>query len=909
MARLVNLKTNAIGEVDDDKVYDYLKSERYGFADEETPIHVTDKEDVEGLGRASYMNREDAKRYILQSAGTYMNAKQVSDYTKRKSYGSREGTAAALGVAGALTVGIAPAIAGLVSDDAAGIMEANPGWMLGSDIMTTIAALALAPATGGTTAAAGTPTMMRLLAKSPLGKKGAESLLKYARKLTAAPVLVDKFGKGQQAKMGMKLLGEAAEEQLKKAGARGLASRMYGMGAEAMVYSAGYSLHDVVKDYKKDRSWDEIAGNYLWNVGMGTTLGVAIPGVFMGAPIVGAKLLSTGKKIASMPVNWAFDSKIMDSVLDGIAKGHDNMHVETKFGEAADKINIKQTVQELKNREGAHKQAKMFAKRIEPMVKETTSWMGQAIKLQQTIKKIAQFGHSPATIKTAVGAIEEGRQGAASSGLLAERLINGNFSVNDTQVSGGFLDVLRSETLGFLQRGSKQVEVGDEWHQLTQQGEHELRGILKDIDSIQNTVHKYVRRNYGSLDRAKKKVKSSGLANKKFQDLLDRSPQYDIPGMTEEMQIVAMWNSVSDVKKILNEDFNAGIFHKLEQLSARIHRTIPHGPIKPDLHSEEWADKMKGHLTDFLTESSDVWSRDNQFFSMFGKMNQYKRKFNAMMVARQSQHDEVLKRFSIPLEKFPKVPQISEAKVEGVLRTLGHEGGEASLKFFEEYVGANNVLLGWMSKNFWFKEGKKSPLSKEAHAAWAASGRVKNRIGQTHPYLKRNMKKAMEWSAILDAEAKQAQAVPNRGLLPYLGTGALASGIGWGVAGPVGGAIAGAASVAGRYGYDMMANPARALANMQKFFAASDAFDDIVSSQVERYFVWLNQGRSKYTKKMAKADRAKQAVSLEDQADIDFSTIGRARLMYDGPGSEATGRYPAVLGSRFIAQYVTGEEE
>ena len=252
-----------------------------------------------------------------------------------------------------------------------------------------------------------------------------------------------------------------------------------------------------------------------------------------------------------------------------------------------------------------------------------------------------------------------------------------------------------------------------------------------------------------------------------------------------------------------------------------------------------------------------------------------------MMRGRQKQHESILSSFSVPLKKFPDVPRISKARVEGVLRSLNHSDEADTLEMFEEYVSSNHSLLHWLSENAHFRHGSDSKLAQKAKELKKSAWGMKKRILNNNLHIRSNMADALRWSAVLDAEAKQAQSIGNRGLLPYLGTGALASGLGYAVGGPIGGALAGGAGLAARYGYDMMANPARSLANMQKFFAATDAFDDFIGSQVERYFKWVNTATPDKT----------------------------GRLVYSGPGSESSGRFPSVLSSRFIAQYVSGEED
>ena len=941
MARLVDLNTDTIGEVDDNDIYDYLRSGRYDFADEETAIHVTDKEDPEGLGIANFMSREDAKRYVLQGAGSYMNEKAVSEYRTKRDYGNREGTAAALGAAGALSVGVIPAIAGLVSDEAAGIMDANPGWMLGSDILTTIAALALSPATGGATGAAGAPAMARLLAKTPMGKKGAESLLKSAGKLAKhlPPHLVDKFGKGVQTKMGMKLLGEAAEEQLKKSGVRGLAARMGGMGAEALVYSAGYSLHDVVKDYKKDREWGEIATNYLYNVGVGTGLGLAIPGVFLGAPIAAAGIAKGGKKLASMPINWVFDSKAADNALDAIAKGHDNMYVESQFGKAADQINIKQTFQELRNREGAHKQAAIFATKLDDMVSRTTNFMGRATEFQKEIRKYSDLGHAKSTVSEAIGISEKfkGQPGEASTIVMLEKLLNGNFTFNNTSVSRGLLDVLRNDTLEFLRKGDRTLSIDlggmdgtgsfEEVIRIGQQGQDELRAIVREIDGIRDFSSKFIKRLLGTDAHSigkkwmDKGTKEGAARAENLRQHLSRLPDYDIDGITIDNQLVAVAMNIPEIRNNIFSDFNAEVFVRLERLSERVHRMIPGGLLTPDPASEHFVKKMADQINQqFLTEKGEVWGKEiSGGLSMFGKMSDHKRRANTLLRKRQAGHDKVMSKFSEVTPGFPDAREISPGKVEGTLRTLHHENSERQLRVFEEYVDSNIELLKWFKGNANFSGGKSDPWKKDIAIQLAEAIKMKNQIMEVNSYVKRNIGKAMRWSAVLDSEAKQAMTLGNRGLIPYIGTGALASGLGYAVAGPVGGALAGTASLAGRYAYDLMSTPGRALANMQKFFAASDAFDDFIGGQVERYFLWLNRAKKGVTKEMKEAAKARAPeTNWKSAEDYDLSDLVNhspldrmvsGRLMYTGPGSESTGRFPSVLSSRFIAQYVTGEED
>jgi len=897
VAKLVNTQTNAIGEVDDDDLYDYLDSGIYEFASDETPIHVADPEDWEGLGQASYMNRLDAKRYILQRAGTYMSDDRLNEFRNKRDYGDSEVAAAALGASGALTFGLAPAFAGLVSDKAAGIMEANPNWMLGSDIMTTIAALALAPATSGASAAAGSGAALRLLAKTPLGKKGAESLLRNAGAIGrhTAPHLANKFGKGVQGKIGRKLLGEAAEDQLKKAGMRGLTARMGGMGAEALLYSAGYSLHDVVKDFKKDREWDEIASSYAQNVGVGTLIGLAIPGVFMGTPMLAGKTLSSAKKFAAMPVNWAFDSKFADDVLDMIAKGHDDMYIESKFGEAADKINIKQMITSLRNRSGAHKEAKEYSKTIPRLVGQVTSMLDRSTKLSEFMGKMRQKPHNKAIIKSSILAGGEGRMDSASSLLLANNLVVGNKALQNEQVSGGFLYDLMDRTKVLLASGRKGFTserfnpktnmVEEVYEKISAQGEQELKGVLSDVEGLIGLVDGYAKRHIGTIDAVTRKVNASRSASEGFKRYLSRHADSNLPNWTDTQKIIASAMPDDSMRKSIKRsvDFNTEVFFRLENLSARIHRTMPEGALQEGLHNETWRTGLKDLITDFLTESGKVWS-PNSNQTMFGRMSKYKKNFNALLVARTGQEETLVKNFFVPLEKFPSKKRVERARVEATLRTLHRADAESLLKHLDEYADNNVKILRWIKKNINYTTASEDLMGEgpmDIIASLDEASLIKKTLETLRNKLDGGMRKTLEWSAVLNSEAKQAQALPNRGIMPYLGTGALASAAGYAVGGPVGAAAAGAATLGSRYAYDAMANPSKALASMQKFFAASDAFDSLIEKQVERYMTWVNTaGKSK-----------------------------AGRLQYNGPGSDSSGRYSRVLSSRFIADYVSGGEE
>ena len=899
MARLVKIKSGEVGNVDDKDLYKYLDSGLYDFADK-TAVHVVDKENPSGLGKANLMSPADAKRYIIKGAGSYMNEERISAYKdrrKKERYADREGTAAALGAAGALTFGVAPAVAGLFSDEASGIMEANPNWMLGSDIMTTIAALALSPATGGATAAAGSPALLRLLSKTPMGKAGARSLIDNAAKYTKymAPHLADKFGKSFQTSIGKRLLGEAAEEQLKKAGARGLVARMGGMGAEALVYSAGYSLHDVVNDYKKEREWEDIGLSYLHNVGLGTAIGVAIPGVFMGTPMVAGKLLSAGKQITeaslgTMPVSWAMNSKTMKDAVKSIAKGHENMYVESMWGPKKDQLDYAATAESIIRRQGATKAAKEYAKRITPLTSKTADYAKTIVDNRPKIKGFSQLPHKKTLVdrklmevrKTEFGIVTTKR---ASSPLLAERLLNGNSLVatemygalkKDEVISEGFLQVLKGRTLGLMADNQKRVLRPSGYKQFQVEAEKELNGILFDINSIKNLTNSYV----------------SKLANTEVITNQGRSRIANLVGeavsdnRTIQQDYIARYMREASGNRVLSGrlqvDFNSAVFTALEKLSARIHKsTTRGGPVSETVESQKWAKIMKDHLDNFLTEKGNVWEKgaSGNMFSMFGEMSSHKLRLSDLLNIRNTQHDEIISRFGTKLEERPDILRMDKGKIESILRSQNYTEADSTWKFLEEYASTNEKIFKHFDHSIDFDQygGLAREIKDLVSRLNQSSKDIKNEIIENNKFIEDEMRPALRFSAVLDAEAKQAMATPDRGLLPYLGTGALASGAGYMVAGPVGAGVAGAASLAGRYAYDAMANPAKSLAQMHKFFAATDAFDEFIDSQVERYFKWVNTASER-----------------------------SGRLAYDGPGSDNSGRYSSILGSRFIAEYVSG---
>ena len=83
---------------------------------------------------------------------------------------------------------------------------------------------------------------------------------------------------------------------------------------------------------------------------------------------------------------------------------------------------------------------------------------------------------------------------------------------------------------------------------------------------------------------------------------------------------------------------------------------------------------------------------------------------------------------------------------------------------------------------------------------------------------------------------------------------------------------------------DAMSSPGRAMAQMHKFFVAADKFDQFFTEQVDRYFSWLN-----------KVSPVSGPVPAGDRIN---------RLAYHGPGSGDMGRYPSILTSKYVAEYV-----
>tara|TARA_R100001480_G_scaffold153987_1_gene158110 strand:+ start:3472 stop:6177 length:2706 start_codon:yes stop_codon:yes gene_type:complete len=899
VTQLYNSETGDYTEdLDDVQLWKHLDSGNYEFDEgeggDQVPIHIVDPEKPEGLGRIHLMKKGDAKEYVLNGWGSYKNPEEVNHWLNKKEYGDREGTAAALGVAGALSLGIIPNAMALYDKEYAGIMDANPGWMIGSDILATIAALALAPASGGATLPA---------AGGAAGRLGLKTLLKQAKKAPfrslTAPNIVSHLGGEMEGRVGAALLKNAAEEQLKSSAWRGLLPRAAGLGTEAFVYSMGYGLPQAIDDKLEGRSWSEVATSYGFQAGMGTFLGIAIPTAFYGTGGAALKTFQGLRKASVAPLKWTLGAATARNMAKTIADGAADMNPDTIYSKVDKKFNVIEKFTTAHLEKSASKQMNAFSAQLNKMVKKTTELMGGEFDNHELIKSIDQGGHLPSRIKKWVEHIPASRSGSADPWVMADQMLNGNFAKKDEGLSHGLIHELRrlTKTLPEAIKSSPEIE-----------------GVFNDLDIIENSILDWVRKitlktfnpkartgvgpgGYTTTSpvafatnkfRAWHNMPSRSGQLQKFEEHIKKYRKHG-PGMTDEQQIIVAHLAIDDWKhhgnSLINQktgklskdsvDFISDTFVKLEKLSGRVHAT--RGAAANDI-AERWADSFTRQVTEVLSNTGETWAIEGGP-TAFGAASWYKSQANRMLRSRSEQHKKLVDKFHTPDVDFPDVTEVDPNRVESLLRGINHGDKEHAANMILAYARKNFELLNYLKHNYDIR-GYEDAVKK----AVTTTRMSKFEISKHLDLMKNKMADALEWSAIMNADNKLAMAAGNRSIMPWsIGTGAA---LGAGTAALGAGALpalgVGVATGASKYMYDSMANPGRAMAGINKFFTATNKFDEFITGEVNRYFMWLNR--------VGKAE-------------------GTSRLTYIGPGSDKYGRYPRVFTSRAIADYVTEEKE
>tara|TARA_Y100000310_G_scaffold16623_1_gene16566 strand:- start:663 stop:3512 length:2850 start_codon:yes stop_codon:yes gene_type:complete len=917
-------------DLDKAEMYEYLKSGMYEFDEEKVPIHVVDPKDPKGIGMVYEQTREEARESILSHSGTYLDPDELNHWLNKFDYSDRQGTAAALGVAGALSVGILPGAMALMDEaysdepSLAGIMDANPGYMMASDILTTIAALAAAPKTGALSVG---------LAGKPLHRLGLKTLMKQAKKspfrtlAAGAPNVVRQLGGEVEERIGSWVLKNAAEEQLKKSAWRGLLPRVGSLGTEALIYSAGYGLPQAINDKLEGRSWGDVATSYGLQMGMGTGLGIAIPGILHGTLGLGLKVAEGVRKAGAYPVRFAMESVLARDMAKTIASGASAMNPDTIFANSKKAINIAEKFTTAHLQKSAGRQMAKFTAQLNKMVKKTADMMKGAMDNQRLIRAADQVGHAVGVVKRWVGHIPANADGAANPFVLADQMISGNFASKEAGVSMGFIPKLRLQTQRLLADAQRELKPEDPLKmptQLQHAAADELEGIIADLDAIENSVLHWVRgtpfvkqiKDFYKLgqqgtDAAEKEMQEIG---KRFREWLNEPTQAGRladfenwtkkygkhgAGMIPEQQFILAHLSIDDWKfapgvvgtsgarkGMLSEratDFITDTFVRLERLSARVQASITDGTIPVDDITQKWADSLKLQITEMLTNTGRTWSI-NGGPTAFGHMSKKKAFVNSLLRARDVQHQKLTDKFAVSVEQFPDANRIDLGKVETLLRNINHADKEHSAKMLLEYARKNKALFDYFKKNYDMSRTDLAPgLPGAIDDALSVAKDSRLEIARHITLMKTKMADALEWSAIMNADNQLSLAAGNRSLMPWsIGSGA-AVGLGASALGmDADTSIAlGVAAGGGKFMYDSMVNPGRAMATINKFFIAGNEFDQFITGQVDRYFTWLNKA-GKYP--------------------------GINRLSYIGPGGDKYGQFPSIFTSRFIADYVTGKK-
>ncbi|MAH48937.1 hypothetical protein CMI37_24125 [Candidatus Pacearchaeota archaeon] len=900
-----NATGNLTKDLDDSEMYDYLDSNEYEFDEEEVPIHIADPEKPEGLGQIRLMGREDARQYVLNGWGTYKDPEALDHWLNKYDYQDYEGTAAALGAAGALSFGVIPGAMGLMDEKYARIMDANPGYMMASDILTTIAAIALAPETGlASTAALG----------GPASRLGLKTLIKQAKKAPfrslTAPNIARQLGGEAEERVGKWLLKDAAQDQLEKSAWRGILPRAAGLGTEALMYSAGYGLPQAIDDKLDGRSWGDVATSYGLQMGMGTALGIAIPGVLHGVGGVGLKTFEGIRKAGAYPVKLMMDSVLAKDIARTIAKGGAAMNPDTMFADPQKAISIAERFTTAHLKKSAARQMAKFSSQVEKMVKKTADFLKDALENQKLINAADQTGHALVVVKKWISAAPADADGAANPFVLADQMLNGNFASKETGVSTGFLGNLREQTQRLLAKAEGEytpLDLTKTGTRVRHQAATELEAIIEDINVIENTILDWVRRiplvgrlsqgGAATIDQAH--IAFQRWLNEPTQagalsQLHEWSKRYgqSTGNMKPEQLFVLAHLALDDWKfsaDFVNSstgklsqgsvDFISDVFVKLERLSARVHSSVTDGPIQPDSFTEAWADSVKDQLTEVLSNTGKTWSVGGVGPTAFGHMAKKKAYINSLLRARGEQHKRLIDKFAVSVEDFPDANRIDFGKVEGMLRGINHSDKDHAANVLYRYSAKNLEIYKYLKDNFDLG-GLRQQVIDAVPTARNARDSTKHHID----LMKNEMKDALEWAAIMNADNKLALSAGNRSIMPWsIGAGA-AFGLGASAMGldPETSIAIGVAAGGGKYMYDGMVSPGRAMANINKFFIAGNEFDEFITGQVNRYFTWLNKA-GKYPR--------------------------QPRLAYVGPGDDGKiGRYSSIFTSKFIAEYVTGKK-
>ena len=600
------------------------------------------------------------------------------------------------------------------------------------------------------------------------------------------------------------------------------------------------------------------------------------------------------------------------NAMQKISEGAADMNPDTIYSRAGRKLNMVEALTTAHLDKSAGKQMRDFSSQLGKMVEKTVKLMGGEFDNHKLIKSIDQAGHLPSVVKKWVKQTPVRRSGSANPFVLADQMLNGNFGRKETGLSAGLIPELRRRTqkLPPLVRDSA-----------------EMQGVLGDLDILENNILEWVRKmtlkefNPGALAgvtdtragfaKAAKKFDSwlrkpaRKTQLKSFEEWIKKYAKYG-PGMTAEQHIIvahlaiddwmhhgnALVNQKSGLLSKASVDFIADTFVQLEQLSARVHAT--RGAATASDITESWAKDFTRQITEVLSNTGETWSvRGGP--TAFGYASLKKNEANRLLRGRSEQHKILWDKFHSPDKDFPDAGKIDPGKVEGLLRNINYGEKEHAADMLGAYANKNFELLNYLKAHydisgFIGKELKESAINKAVKESRGAKLEIKNHL----KLMKTDMADALEWAAIMNADNKLSMAVANRGLMPWsigtgaaVGLGAAALGLGTGGAAALG-AVAGvgrAGQMAVRGAYDAMSNPGRAMASIDKFFIAANKGEEFITGETNRYFTWLN--------KVGKDP-------------------GTSRLVYEGPGGDKYGRYPAIfsaLSSKYIADYVSGKRE
>lgn len=870
MVWMINKDTGNPQEFADEDVKGALRLGIAEFAEEKVPVKyykklqdgTRDPEDEVGTVR-NYPRSEATARLIEDKDAYVINQQDAYDHWVDEKYGSGyEGRALALGVAD-IFLGAGTAAGELMGLPTREIAQANPWLHAIGDIGTSLGLIGITALSEGTAAPLTAPLLSKEGAKwaAKFGVKKAAKAAKYT-----PPILIHKAGQkvaGSKLAEGIatKILGEVGERSLKQHAAAGLFARTAALGTESMLYAGGYSVSDNLAELIHGDP-DKAVENMIHSFGIGSALGMALPGVFHLGKMATMGAVDLGRRGTRGAIDYMANHKLTDKALADVARQADEIGVIQ--GQITRK-ELEDRLSEARLGKDANKAQRELVDRYDNITESTTSHVTDALRTHRDIRALDQAGHTRGALEDAITIIYPGTEGAASSSVLAFQLFDGVTDEKGVR-RGGLLELLagsiddhlgKSNIQGLKPISARGRAKGTPSPQMTTAPadvpkaiKAELLYIRSEVERLQNFAREWVEKRVASL---------TGPIEVAFEDMPDWLRALHTANISENprrfQNIVRVMATNKELAGELDQAFNAEVFSILEKLSSRVHTGILEGRFQNVETQQKFINAFKEEITSFLT-GKKTWKGSGEFKGLFpfgdpnlkGSLAQRKLWLNALFAQREKNLKELrqhLGRESLT-DKFTQYSpwEGDPVKIRAFISGINSIDFEKKLTGLKQYADNSLELLGYLQKNFNLPPGMKD----FDFAAKARKNATKNRddINRTVKFLQEDMEPALRYADMLKKEHQQMSIQHfGKGAMP----GPLAAMLGVGTF-MTGGGLGPALAVAAAPGLAksrMAMTPMNSVVKINRMFRAIQETDSQVENFVKDYV--RSFGKAKYPDK------------------------------------------------------------